>query len=148
MSEANTQPGSPVVPLPRPRRKRWVSALLALVIFGAGFIAGAGGAVIAILKRVQHHIQHPEEAPQRITGRLKRRLGLTDEQAARVKAIVSDQQQAIFAIRREAQPRFMAELDRTRSRIDDALDAEQKAKWGRMFDRLRQRWIPPLPPPG
>jgi len=123
-----------------------VSLILALVIFGGGFVVGAGTAVVVAVRRVQHAIHHPEEAPARMTARLKRKLDLTDAQTVRVLAILTERQEAFQAIRREVQPRVLAELEQTRDQIAAALDPPQQAQWRRMYADLRARWLPDPPP--
>lgn len=147
MSETTAQTKGPA-PLPRPkRRRRWVTVLLALVIFGAGFVGGGGTAVLVIVRRVQHTLRHPGEAPRRITRRLQRRLKLTDEQAEKVLAVVTRRQQALLAIRREVQPRVLTEIEGAYADVADLLDDAQRDRWRRIYDSLRSQWLPPLPPP-
>jgi cell division protein FtsB len=128
----------------RPRR-RWLTVVLSLLIFGAGFVAGGGTAVIVALRTVRENIQHPERAADRIADRLRDRLELTDEQAANVRNIVHRRQEALMAIRSQVQPRVMAELDQARDEIADVLDPQRKAQWLTLFADLRRQWMPPLP---
>ncbi len=134
--------------LPRPRRRRrWVTVLLVLAIFGAGFVAGAGTTVVAIVRRLQQMVHDPRGEPGRIAARLRKRLKLDDGQTVQVLAILTEQQERFLAIRREVQPRLAGELERAYRRIAEVLDARQKAKWDRLFHDLRRKWLPEPPPP-
>jgi hypothetical protein len=119
---------------------------LALLIFVSGVVVGGGVTLIAVRNRALRAIHHPEEAPPRIAARLRSALALSAEQTRQVETIVRTRQQALQAIRREVQPRVVAELDRVESEIAAVLDAEQRAKWHALFNHLRETWLPP--PPG
>ena len=147
MSEDKEQTRSNAPRASRARRRRWVAVVLVTVVFAAGFVTGAGTAVLVILNRAAHVIHHPEEAARRISRHLAWRLDLDEKQAEQVAAIVAEQQQAILAIRREVQPRFVAELERTHTRIAGVLDEAQREQWQRMFQTLRTEWLPDPPAP-
>jgi hypothetical protein len=132
--------------LPAPRPRRWRSLLLALLIFVSGAIVGGGLTLIRARHGMWWAIQHPEEAPTRIAARLRWKLGLSDDQTEQVEAIVRKRQQDLQAIRREVHPRVIGELDRVEAEIDYVLNDSQRAQWHVLFARLRERWIPPLPP--
>ena len=122
MSEPNAQSGVPAGATTEPPpvnhgglnapRRRWLTVVLSLLIFAAGFVVGGGTAVITVLRTVRQNIHHPERAPARITARLRRRLDLSDEQTRKVQAIVEHRQLALMEIRRQVQPRVMAELEK------------------------------------
>ncbi len=71
-------------PVPRPRR-RWLTLLLCLLIFGAGLVCGAGLMIVTTVHRLQYAIHHPEDAPARVATTLKRKLALDDKQRDRSK---------------------------------------------------------------
>lgn len=146
MNESAAPAESPPTPLPRPRRRWWVSLILVLVILAAGFVAGACTTVLVIVQRVRYAAQHPEEMPERVTARLERKLDLTDAQADKVLAILTERQKVLLAIRREVQPRVLAEIDLADQEITAVLDDSQKSKWRRLFTRLQRDWQPALPP--
>jgi hypothetical protein len=136
--QESSQPVRPMVP----RRKRWRSVLLGIVILLCGVVIGAGGAVIVIRHVVLHAIQHPEEAPQRITNRVRRMLDLSEHQAAEVKKILTERQKAIVGLRRQIQPQVEKELEKVKEDVAAVLKPEQAKKWRERFDRLRI-WFPP-----
>ena len=142
-----TPPAAPTS-LPKPRRRWWVTLLLSLVIFAAGAVVGAGLTVAVAVKRIQHAIMHPEEAPRHITDHLRSKLDLTDEQASAVLLIVTKRQAALQAIRAEVHPRVETELEGAFADVDKLLTPKQSAAWRTMVKRLRDNWMPPLYVPG
>lgn len=145
MSEDATSPEPAAPPARRPRR-RWLWALLGLLVFALGAVLGAAGALLVVRARVLHALRQPDELPQRITGRLRRKLDLTDEQAEQVRAILERRYAELARIRRFAQPRVEAQLEWVRKEVADVLTPDQAARWRERFDRFRRVWIPPLPP--
>lgn len=144
MNESVLQESSQPVQPSAPRRKRWRSVLFGIVILLCGIAIGAGGAVIVIRHVVLHAIQHPEEAPQRMTNRVRRMLDLSEHQAAEVKKILTERQKAILGLRRQIQPQVENELDKAKEDVAAILKPEQAKKWRERFDRLRI-WFPALP---
>ncbi len=144
MSKDATAPEPAASPARRPRR-RWLWALLGLLIFALGAVVGAAGTLLVVRVRVRHALQQPDELPQRITGRLRGTLALTDEQAEQVRAILERRYAELARIRRFAQPRVEAQLEWVRKEVADVLTPDQAARWREHFDRFRRVWIPPLP---
>jgi hypothetical protein len=143
----NVAPDSSPNHLPEPpRRRRWLSVVLALVIFVAGFGCGAGLTVIVVAKRLQNAIHNPQVAATQIAAAIDRRLGLNVEQRKQVEAIVARRQLNLAAIRRETQPRVEVELEELRDEVSAVLDDSQREAWSQLFDRFRARWLPKLPP--
>ena len=137
-------PSSTGLQSPR-RRGKWKTVALGLAILLCGILIGAGGTVICVQKILVHAIHHPEEAPARITARLRKKLDLSDDQAVRVKAILSERQKAIQAIRRETQPKVMKEFEKTKEEVASILTPDQARLWRSRFEQLQRRWIPVLP---
>ena len=133
-------------PLPVPPRRRWTSWLLVLSIFIGGAACGAGLTIVIAIRGLQNAIQHPEEAPARISLRLARRLNLTPSQRIQVEQILARRQRRLQEIRREVQPRVERELADLESQISDVLTPDQKMRWTTMFANLRENWLPPPPP--
>lgn len=146
MSSKSDPIGDEVLPVVGKPRRRWLTVLLGLLIFGAGFASGAGVTIVVAVHRLQYAIHHPEEAPTRVAATLKRRFRLDDAQASQVEIIVAKHQVELGAIRNEFQPRVMAQLQEIRDEIGRVLDASQRERWNRMFDDVRDRWLPPAPP--
>lgn len=121
------------------------SILLGLVILLCGMVIGAGVALVCVQKIVVHAIHNPQETPGRIAERMKSKLKLTDEQTRQVKAILSERQKALHALRREWQPRVVQELDKTKEEVTKVLTPEQARAFRDRFDFLKKRWLPFLP---
>jgi hypothetical protein len=133
------------LPTPVPRRRRWVSVLLALVIFFCGLAIGVGGTLVTVVHQMIHQIQHPEEAPPRMAARLGKLLKLAPDQQAQVEEILRARQLALQQIRREAQPRVEKELGLVERQIAAVLDDQQRELWHSTCERLRATWVPPMP---
>jgi len=131
---------------PRRRRRWWVSLLLTLFIFGAGMAAGGGVTVLAIARGVEYALHHPEEFPEKASGRLQKKLDLNDTQREQVEDILAERQQALQELRREVWPRVQGELDQMVEQIAEVLDAEQTEQWRKFVSDWRERWMPPPPP--
>ena len=134
----------PAAPPPPPRR-RWVRWLLWLIVFGSGFVAGAGLTLIGVRKGLLESIHHPEIMPKKVAQRLQRPLDLSDEQMRRVEQIVAQRQQVLLQIRVRVQPEVEAELDVIQREIAQVLDDQQRVKWEQLFRHLRRTWLPPMP---
>jgi hypothetical protein len=129
--------------LPAPaQRRRWLTVLLAILIFGAGLVSGGALTTAFVVSRVRSLIHHPEQAPARIAARIGRRLHLDDAQQAKVEAIVAARQRELMRLRGEIQPQIMEQLDGLRTEIGEVLTESQREQWQRMFDEFRERWVP------
>lgn len=127
-----------------PKKRRWRAFFLGVVILVCGMVIGAGGTVVVMKHIILHAIQHPEEAPQRITDRVRGRLDLTEAQATKVKAILAERQKKIQALRRQVQPEVEKELEKAKEDVAAVLNPDQAKKWRERFDHLRI-WFPALP---
>ena len=136
----------PPAAMPPRRRRRWLRWLLWLIVFGSGFVVGAGLTLIGIRKGLLEAIQHPETMPKKVAQRLRRPLQLNEEQMRRIEQIVAERQQALEEIRIRFQPEVEAELDVIQREIAQVLDEKQRAKWEQLFRQLRKTWLPPSPP--
>lgn len=128
-----------------PRRRRWVSILISLVLLGSGAILGAGVTVLVIVRQVQYRIHHPEQFPRLMANRMSRRLDLNADQHTQVERILREHQRALMTLRQQMQPRLEAELDAIRSDIAGVLNANQREEFEDWLSRLRRNWIPQIP---
>lgn len=129
-------------PVKLPKRRRWLVVLIAVLIFVSGLIVGAGGATFAIIRHAQQRMRHPEYMPERTVNFLRWKLGLTDEQAAKIEQILREGQAGFQSIRRDFEPRVDAELERARVRISAVLTPEQQKKWEEIYSWACRRWMP------
>ncbi|MBI5252459.1 MAG: hypothetical protein HY912_23440 [Desulfomonile tiedjei] len=130
-----------------PKRRRWRSFFLGMMILLFGIAIGAGGTVVIAKRVILHAIHHPEEAPKRMTERVRSKLDLSEEQTAKVKAILTERQKEIQALRRRIQPEVENELQKAKEEVAAILRPDQAEKWRERFDQLRI-WFPALPPDG
>jgi len=153
MTDQQNQPSSPLT-VPRGTSRRWWKALLlGLAILLCGAVIGSALTLIVAHRIVVHAIDNPHEAPTRIANRMKRKLDLSEEQRAKVLEILTERQRAIHAIRSEAQPKVVHELNLAKEQVAAVLNEKQARSWRERFDSLRRRWLPWLapswaPPPG
>ncbi len=146
MSETSTSPIPPVIQVVWPRRRRWVSVLLSLVLLASGFIIGSGTTLLVGYRVIQHRLRHPEELPGRAVARLKRPLNLSDEQAQEIKSIMRRHLAVLQDRRRQWQPQIEAELDSIEKDVAAVLNPQQAEKWHNIARERRHAWLPPLPP--
>jgi hypothetical protein len=145
MTEAVTQgPVSPVGLSLASKKKRWRSLLLGILILVCGMAIGTGGTVVVMKRIILHSIQHPEKVPQRITDRMRGKLDLTEDQAAKVKAILTESQKKIQDLLRQIQPEVDKEFEKAKEDVAAILKPDQAKKWRDRFDRLRN-WFPAPP---
>jgi hypothetical protein len=137
----NQLPASALAP-----RRRWVTVLAAVLIFGAGLVSGVGLTIVVAVHRLQYAIHHPEQAPSRVAHVLKRRLGLSAEQETQIEAIVAKRQAELTAIRQRFHPQIEEQLDELHKEIGEVLTAPQRERWATMFGEFRDRWLPAAPP--
>ena len=126
------------------KKKRWRSFLLGLLILICGMAIGTGGTVVVMKRIILNAIQHPEKVPERITDRMRGKLDLTDDQAAKVKEILTERQKKIRTLLRQIQPEVDKEFEDAREDVAAILKPDQAKKWRERFDRLRI-WFP-VPP--
>jgi hypothetical protein len=81
-----------------------------------------------------------------IAERMKRDLGLSDEQKASIEKAYTDSFAALQALRQDMAPRMLAEHEKLRDQLKQTLTAEQFMRWDRHFQEVRDRMMPPPPP--
>ncbi|MGQ9650784.1 MAG: hypothetical protein ACUVXJ_11795 [Phycisphaerae bacterium] len=145
MNETSLNVSLPTVSI-RPRRRRWVSILLSFLLLFSGMVIGSGATLIIVQRVVQHRMRHPEQLPGRAAARLRKPLGLSDEQVTRIRSILRERLARLQALRREWQPQLEAELDGIEKDVAAALQPEQAEKWRRIARDKREQWLPLLPP--
>ncbi len=133
----------------------WKPVLAALVIFAAGVITGT---LVAGLRRAPlgPRWTGPGPAPARpwavqrlgaqqgeLFHRMEKHLDLTPDQRDRIEAIVHETQDRIRTLAEEVTPRTREELRHMRERIREELTPEQRQKFAKLEEGLRQREGPP-----
>ncbi len=142
MTECNPQSPEPITPKPPVRKKRrWRAIVLGLVILVSGFLLGAGASAVYCWKML-HIIQTPGAAAEKITKRLRWKLGLSEQQTEEVRTILIDREKAITSIFREITPQLRGELKRTREGVAVVLNPAQAKRWRKHFGRMQRMWFP------
>lgn len=133
--------GSEHPPLPAPHRRRWASVVMGIVLLLSGGVIGGSITGAYLFQRFIDVIHHPEEVPARLVSRMNWQYGLDDEQAEKIEAILSEGQQQLVEIRDRNYPDVMATLDDTRDRVLAVLHEDQKEKFIRNFNRIRDALV-------
>jgi len=144
-------PETPEAPVPPPPTKRvgqriWLKALLLIGIFVSGAVVGGGVAVVSIVRKIQHNIEHPELRPERWTQRVESRLDLTADETEAVRRVFVDASERVDDIHRDVWPRLKEELTRIETDVAAVLPPKKAKQWREDFGQLRERWIAKPPP--
>jgi hypothetical protein len=138
-----------------PQMIRLLTALLLVGVFAAGTVTGAGLFRWVAFPPPFPHLKH---GPPGMVGTLGpySDLGLSDEQARKVRGILDAHRPELEAIMQETFPKLQVVLDGTDKEVGALLSPEQQAK----LDQRKARWthhrkagppgmpFPPGPPPG
>lgn len=133
--------------------KNWKVILATLVIFGAGVLSGALGTQL-----VRRQPEPPKPAfgpggpgPERFDfiRRWGDRLDLTAEQRDKIDRLVRESQERVRALWEPVGPKIQEETRSVRTRIEEILTPDQRAKFEEMSrDRFRRGGPPPGVPSG
>ncbi len=126
---------------PPPSRTRMILYGLMLVVCGA--IIGGGIMATVLWERLEHSVRDARRMPERMVDHMREDLGLTEEQARQVEAILARHRDEFEAIRREMEPRIKAHVDQVNAEIGEVLTPPQRRQWERRFAREQRRWARP-----
>jgi hypothetical protein len=120
---------------------------LAAVIFAGG---GATGWGVAVMHRPPPPMfgEPPTPRVNDMVSRLREELLLSDDQAAKVKEIYHQRNEALQAIREKMGPQMKAQYDKLNEQMKGVLNPAQFQRWHERFEDLRSRMLPPPPPGG
>jgi len=128
---------------------RWRTVLVAVVLFVAGAVTGAGLTVVVIRERLSLADRPPAAVIDRVHGAIARRFDLREGQRARVRAVLEQRLRPLVVQRRRAWAEQIAPELRAMSReIRETLDPGQARRWERRWEDLRRRWMPGPGVPG
>lgn len=145
MSDTPTHPAQVWSTDVRPRRRRWVSVLLAVLLLISGAIVGSTVTLLVIRNRVLHRLERPQGLAELAAARLKRHYGLSPEQTRAAQRVFRERQRNLQQIRRQVQPQIDRQLDGMRADIAEILGPADAPQWRAWFDGQRRHWLPPLP---
>jgi hypothetical protein len=135
----------PNMPIAKPRRRRFWTILLALIIFICGVLVGGGLSFKIVTAGYKRAFQDPGFLAEKIIRRMERRLDLSGDQVKQVREIVLEQQKAFQSLHKEFRPRMDGQIEKTRRDLSEVLTPEQVQKWEKSFARIQRFWLPPLP---
>jgi hypothetical protein len=120
---------------------------LATIIFAGG---GATGWGVSIMHRPPPPMfgEPPTPRVNDMVSRLREELLLSDDQAAKVKEIYQQRNDALQSIREKMGPQMKAEYDKLNDQMKQVLNPAQFQRWHERFEDLRNRMLPPPPPGG
>jgi len=130
---------APAVALRPPRRRTWLTILLAAMILISGIAIGLGGAMAWLRDRTPLPESSADVAATEIATDIAAKYDLDEKQTLRVKEIMAARLTALRAIRQEMFEKVAAEHEKLRSEMKDALSGEQFRRWDARFEALQKR---------
>ena len=127
----------------RRRRQTLLTVALGAVILLSGTAIGTGAAM-ALLKDTStptppESPTPPDRAAVAIAGDIARRYHLDQDGTDKVRQIMAERLKAIGAIRREMYERIVAEHEKLRAEMKEALPPEQYGRWQERFEAVQRR---------
>lgn len=122
----------------------WVQLVLFLVVFGAGGVIGAVISLKSVYSRLDYYRQHPAALPDEVLPRLKKRLDLSDQQAAAVDRIFRKGHARMLALHGQVSADIHKAFNAMAAEIEAELETRQKRKWRETHERVSRIFLPPL----
>jgi len=120
----------------------WRMAFFGLIILIAGIAIGGSSMLIFAPKKLIQPPPGPEFRSLRMIPPLRRDLGLTPEQAEKIKPILDKHMQKLDTIRTEARSEIAETLKQMNREIAAILTDQQQQLWQREIDRLQNELRP------
>ncbi len=121
---------------------RWRMAFFGVVILLAGIVIGGASMMILVPHRLIKLPPGPEFEPMRMMPPLRRDLGLTPEQADKIKPIMDKHMGKLNQIRMNARTEVGETLKQMNKEIAAILTDEQRLIWREGLDRLERELHP------
>jgi Spy/CpxP family protein refolding chaperone len=118
-------------------KNRWQIRLAVVIIFAIGFLAG--GLAMNIYHNRQASASNPYEGRGGGFERLIKRLDLTQEQDAQVRAIFDDARSQLREVRQQSEPRFLEVRKQADERLKTVLTPGQWEQFQQMKSELKER---------
>jgi Spy/CpxP family protein refolding chaperone len=118
--------------------KNWKAIAGILVVFLLGMAAGSFGTLGVIKHRWMRH--GPQTMADLIVRRLSWELRLDASQRDQLRAIVTDGQQEIRAVRKQFQPQVEEILSRSDAKVRTILRPDQQSKFERLVAERKEKW--------
>lgn len=132
---------APIIAVPPPRPRRWVTIVLCTLIFLAGGVVGTGITLLLKLEKWPRPTKTFLERRDRLTNRIARNLSLDAEQTEKLRTIVEKHMWNIETIRQKILPDMKAESDSLDRELRAILNEEQLRKWDELYGTLRKNWF-------
>jgi len=120
----------------------WRMAFFGLIILIAGIAIGGSSMLIFAPKKLIQPPPGPEFRSLRMIPPLRRDLGLTPEQAEKIKPILDQYMQKLDTIRTEARSEIAETLKLMNNEIAAILTNQQQQQWQREIDQLQDELRP------
>jgi Spy/CpxP family protein refolding chaperone len=118
---------------------RWTVALYMALVFLCGGVVGAFAFRLYTVSGVSANApRNPEEFRKRYMADMKARLSLSDDQAAKLSAIMDDTRMRFRATRDSIEPEMQKIREDQRQRISEMLSPSQLAEWRKMVEERRR----------
>ena len=129
------------------KKKMWAGVL---AVFLTGLIIGAVGSQLVMRYAIKAGLErfrsgNSDLISAKIIERMGRSLDLTPEQKQKIRPIVKESLEEMFALRREMNPRLRQIKQKVLERLRPLLTPEQQEKLN--TEMARRPFLPPPPPP-
>jgi len=120
---------------------RWTVALYMALVFACGGVVGAFAYRLYTVSGVSANVgqRNPEEFRKRFMADMKARLQLTDEQAAKLGAIMDETRARFRDVREKFEPEMQKIREDQRQRISELLSPSQQAEWQKIMEERQRR---------
>ena len=120
---------------------RWTVALYMALVFACGGVVGAFAHRLYTVSGVSANAaqRNPEEFRKRFMADLKARLQLTDDQAAKLGAVMDDTRARFRDVREKFEPEMQKIREDQRQRISELLSPSQQAEFQKIVEERQRR---------
>src|ERR1700681_667357 len=120
---------------------RWTVALYMALVFACGGVVGAFAHRLYTVSGVSANAaqRNPEEFRKRFMADMKARLQLTDDQAAKLSAVMDDTRARFRDVREKFEPEMQKIREDQRQRISELLSPSQQAEWQKIVEERQRR---------
>jgi hypothetical protein len=120
---------------------RWTVALYMALVFACGGVVGAFAHRLYTVSGVSANVsqRNPEEFRKRFMADMKARLQLSDDQAAKLSAVMDDTRAQFRDVRKKFEPEMQKIREDQRQKISELLSPSQQAEWQNIMEERQRR---------
>ncbi len=120
---------------------RWTVALYMALVFACGGVVGAFAHRLYTVSGVSANVsqRNPEEFRKRFMADMKARLQLSDDQAAKLGAVMDDTRARFRDVREKFEPEMQKIREDQRQKISEMLSPGQQAEWQKIVEERQRR---------